>query len=74
MARLVVTEFVSLDGVMEDPSWTFPYWNDEIASFKSAEQNAAEVMLLGRVTYQGFAEAWPPRKGDDDFGRKFNEM
>jgi dihydrofolate reductase len=64
MRKIVVTEFVSLDGVMEEPKWTFPYWNDEIAGFKAEETNAADAMLLGRVTYEGFAAAWPNRTGD----------
>jgi dihydrofolate reductase len=59
MRKIVVTEFVSLDGVMEEPSWTLPYWNDEIASFKDDEQTTSDALLLGRVTYQGFAAAWP---------------
>ncbi|MDX2162203.1 MAG: dihydrofolate reductase family protein [bacterium] len=59
MRRIVVTSFLSLDGVMENPGWTFPYWNDEIAQFKGDETNDADALLLGRVTYQGFAAAWP---------------
>ncbi len=62
MRNIVVTEFVSLDGVMEDPAWTFPYWNDEIAKFKGEESSAGDALLLGRVTYQGFAAAWPESK------------
>lgn len=62
MRKLVVTEFLSLDGVMENPMWTFPYWNDEIASFKGDESNASDALLLGRVTYEGFAAAWPQSK------------
>jgi len=62
MRKLVVTQFMSLDGVIENPGWTFPYWNDEIARFKGAETSAGEDMLLGRVTYQGFAAAWPNSK------------
>ncbi len=53
MRNLVVTEFVSLDGVMEEPAWTFRYWNDEIAKFKGDETNASDALLLGRVTYKG---------------------
>lgn len=64
MRNLIVTEFLSLDGVMEDPSWTFPYWNDDIAAFKAEETSADETLLLGRVTYEGFAAAWPGRQGD----------
>lgn len=57
--RVVVSEFVSLDGVMEDPSWTASYWSDEIAAFKGEETDAAEALLLGRVTYEMFAAVWP---------------
>ncbi len=59
MRNVVVTEFMSLDGVIEDPAWTAPYWNDEIAKFKGDEQATTDALLLGRVTYQGFAAAWP---------------
>jgi dihydrofolate reductase len=59
MRKLVVTEFLSLDGVMENPAWTFPYWNDEIAAFKGEESTNSDALLLGRVTYEGFAAAWP---------------
>lgn len=62
MRNIIVTEFVSLDGVMENPAWTAPYWNDETAKFKGEETSADEALLLGRVTYQGFAAAWPQRK------------
>jgi len=82
MGRIVVTEFVSLDGVMEDPggSENFKYggWTFEIArgdegdKFKVDEALDADALLLGRVTYQGFAEAWPSRQGD--FADKFNSM
>jgi dihydrofolate reductase len=82
MGRIVVTEFVSLDGVMEDPggSESFKYggWTFEIArgdegdQFKLDETLDTEALLLGRVTYEGFAEAWPSRKGD--FADKFNRM
>ena len=61
MRKLVVTEFVSLDGIMEDPSWTFKYWNDDIANFKAKETIDSDALLLGRVTYEGFAAAWPGR-------------
>lgn len=82
MRKLVVTEFISLDGVMEAPggddgyvhgAWTMPFWSDELAEFKSAEMAAADALLLGRVTYQGFAAAWPERSGDE-FSDKMNSM
>lgn len=59
MRNLVVTQFISLDGVIENPAWTFKYWNDEIANFKGEETSGSDALLLGRVTYQGFAQAWP---------------
>lgn len=72
MRKLVVTEFLSLDGVMEHPAWTMPYWNDEIASFKGEESLASDALLLGRVTYQGFAAAWPESK--DEGAEYFNSV
>lgn len=72
MSKLIVTEFLSLDGVMEDPMWTFKYWNDETAKFKGEETSANESLLLGRVTYQGFAEAWPKRTGEESGANYFN--
>jgi dihydrofolate reductase len=82
MGRIVVTEFVSLDGVMEDPGgaedfkyggWTFEIdRGDEGNQFKLDETMSSEALLLGRVTYEGFAEAWPSREGE--FADKFNTM
>ena len=82
MGRIVVTEFVSLDGVMEDPggSENFKHggWSFEIArgdegdKFKLDETLETDALLLGRVTYEGFADAWPSRTGE--FADKFNNM
>jgi dihydrofolate reductase len=82
MGRIVVTEFVSLDGVIEDPGgsedfkhggWSFEISRgDEGDKFKLDETLEAEALLLGRVTYEGFAEAWPARSGE--FADKFNSM
>jgi dihydrofolate reductase len=81
MGRIVVTEFVSLDGVMEAPGgedfkykgWSFEFDRGEEGNkFKLDETLESEALLLGRVTYEGFAEAWPSR--DDEFADKFNEM
>jgi dihydrofolate reductase len=74
MRNLFVTTFLTLDGVMEDPMWTFPYWNDEIAQFKGAESDAADALLLGRVTYEGFAAAWPQRTDEASGGVYFNSV
>jgi dihydrofolate reductase len=72
MRKLIVTEFVSLDGVMEAPGgepgyahsgWVGPYFSDELGAYKQAEQLAADILLLGRTTYKSFAGAWPHREG-----------
>jgi dihydrofolate reductase len=66
MGKVVVSEFMSLDGVIEEPSWSLPYWNDAIAEFKSAETAATGSLLLGRVTYEGFAAVWPYRTDSEE--------
>ena len=71
MRKLLVTEFMTLDGVIDSPMWSLKYWNDETSSFKAAETSNNEPLLLGRVTYAGFAEAWPQR-GNADGGEYFN--
>ena len=74
MRRIVVTEFVSLDGVMEEPRWTFQFERGpDGAKFKLDELFDSEALLLGRVTYQGFAQAWPSM-GTDDFGKRMNSI
>jgi dihydrofolate reductase len=82
MGKIVVTEFVSLDGVMEDPGgsedfkyggWTFEIERgDEGNKFKVDETMNTEALLLGRKTYEGFAESWPQRDGE--FADRFNSM
>jgi dihydrofolate reductase len=74
MRKIVVTEFLSLDGVMEEPAWTVPYWNNEIAKFKYDELFASDTHLLGRVTYQGFAAAWPSRTDEQGFADRMNGL
>jgi dihydrofolate reductase len=65
MNTIIVTTFMSLDGVVEAPEkWSVKFWNDEIAKFKNDELFAVDALLLGRVTYEGFAASWPSRKGD----------
>ncbi|GAB4526173.1 MAG: dihydrofolate reductase family protein [Anaerolineae bacterium] len=59
MRKIIVTEFMSLDGVIENPGWSMPYWNETISAFKAEETNTCDALLLGRVTYEGFAAAWP---------------
>jgi hypothetical protein len=57
--KVVVSEFVSLDGMMEDPSWESPLRGEEQVKFKFDELVAADALLLGRTTYEGFGAAWP---------------
>ena len=74
MSRIVLTEFMSLDGVMEEPRWTFQFdRGQEGDAFKFDELFASEALLLGRVTYQGFAQAWPSM-GTDEFGKRMNSI
>lgn len=85
MGKLVVTEFVTVDGVMQDPGgaekdsfprggWAFQFdRGQEGDAFKLDELQAADAQLLGRVTYEGFAKAWPSMN-DNPFGEKMNAM
>jgi dihydrofolate reductase len=81
MRNLIVTEFISLDGVVEAPGgeagyphsgWVGGYFSDELGAYKFAEQDAAEILLLGRVTYESFYGAWPQREGA--MAEKINTM
>ena len=81
MRQLIVTEFISLDGVMEAPGgepgyahsgWVADFFSDDLGAYKLEEQLAADVLLLGRVTYEGFHGAWPQREGP--FAEKINTM
>ena len=87
MGKIVVTEFISLDGVVEDPGgsedfehggWTFEIdRGQEGDKFKLDEVFEAEAQLFGRVTYEGFAAAWPSREGDPamgEFAKQINTM
>jgi dihydrofolate reductase len=82
MGKIAITEFMSIDGVIEDPGgaedfkyggWSFEFnRGDEGDKFKLDETFASDALLLGRKTYQGFADAWPQREGE--FADKFNNM
>ncbi|HWW53143.1 MAG TPA: dihydrofolate reductase family protein [Acidimicrobiales bacterium] len=84
MSRVVVSEFVSLDGVMEDPGgaegtehggWTFQFdQGADGVKFKVDELTAADALLLGAVTYRGFAAAWPSMEGTGEFGERMNSI
>jgi dihydrofolate reductase len=81
MRRLIVSEFITLDGVVEAPGgepthphagWTMPFGVPELFAYKLRETLEAESLLLGRVTYEGFSAAWPSRDGE--FADKMNAM
>jgi dihydrofolate reductase len=82
MRKLKVIEYLTPDGVVEDPGptgdfaqrgWTMPYWSDELGKAQADELFASDVLLLGRVTYEEFVAAWPTRSGDP-FTDKMNSM
>ena len=82
MGRIVVSEFITLDGVIEAPGgeetlgersgWSIPYFNEETATFKLDDLLASDALLLGRVTYQIHAAAWPSETGD--FADQMNSL
>lgn len=75
MRKLIVTEYLSLDGVFEEPGkWSFEFWSDETAKYKYEELFSSDIQLLGRLTYEGFAQAWPTMEGTGEFGVKMNTM
>jgi dihydrofolate reductase len=83
MRRIVVTEFISLDGVIEDPGgsegtrqggWSFKFNDPDGMKYKLDETMEHGALLLGRVTYEGFAEAWPGRTDEVGFSDRMNSM
>jgi len=83
MRNVVVSEFVTLDGVMEDPGgaegfehggWTMANWSEDIGKYKFDELFASDALLLGRVTYQGFAAAWPSMADEGGFADRMNSL
>ena len=74
MRKLVESTFMSLDGAIDNPqNWSPPYWDEEHAAYAQKLMASADELLLGRKTYEGFAEAWPQRSGDP-FTDKINAM
>jgi dihydrofolate reductase len=83
MRKVIVTEYVTLDGVFDDPGgsegtrhggWSFQFWNEEAMKYKFDELFASDALLLGRVTYEGFAKAWPMMKGAGEFADRMNSL
>jgi len=84
MSRIVAAEYVTADGVMQDPggmgeiergAWSNPYWNDELAKVQAELLFASDALLLGRVTYEGFAATWPEMEDEEgEFAKRMNAM
>jgi dihydrofolate reductase len=65
MRKLINSTYITLDGVIDAPMWTFPYFDEEAAAFAGAQTAAADALLMGRATYEGFAASWPGRDESD---------
>lgn len=75
MRKIIASEYLTLDGIMEEPGhWSFQFWSEEAAKFKFDELFASDALLLGRVTYQGFAKAWPTMTGTGEYGERMNGL
>jgi dihydrofolate reductase len=74
MRKVKLAMYVSLDGVVEEPGWTMPFWEDQLSALQRDYLLSSDALLLGRVTYQGFAAAWPTMEDTGDFGEKMNTM
>lgn len=59
MRKIIASIYMSLDGVVEEPAWTMPYWSDELSQYADKQMAECDTLLLGRKTYDGFVKAWP---------------
>ena len=74
MRRVVWAEYVSLDGVVDEPSWTMPFWNEELSAMQKEQLFRSDALLLGRVTYEGFAKAWPNMTDAEGYADRMNAL
>jgi dihydrofolate reductase len=75
MRKLKLAMYVSLDGIVEDPAWTAPFWNEQLSDLQEEYLYSSHALVLGRVTYEGFAASWPSmEESTGEFGRKMNSM
>jgi len=76
MRKIVWSEYISLDGVIEEPGeWSIPYFSDDLAQYKNDELHDSDALLLGRSTYEGFAAAWPEMEEvEGEFAVKMNTL
>ena len=68
MGRIVAVEYLTLDGVFEEPAWTRPYFDETVAKFQGEAMQWADALLMGRVTYDGMSQAWPEIGNDPSTG------
>ncbi|MEU6424907.1 dihydrofolate reductase family protein [Microbispora sp. NPDC046973] len=69
MSKIVSVVYISMDGVVEEPAWTAPYWSDDHGKFQAGQLSQSRALLLGRVTYDGMSQAWPAmEKAGEDVG------
>jgi dihydrofolate reductase len=75
MRKVKLAMYVSLDGVVENPAWTGPFWNDQLSKLQADYLFSSDALLLGRITYEGFAAAWPTmEESTGEFGKRMNTM
>ncbi len=74
MRKVIASVYLSLDGVMEAPEWTRKFFSDEGRAFARAQLFDSDALLLGRVTYQGFAQSWPSITDEDGFADRMNSL
>lgn len=75
MKKVKLAMYVSLDGVVENPAWTGPFWNDQLSKLQADYLFSSDALLLGRITYEGFAAAWPTmEESTGEFGKRMNTM
>ena len=74
MGNIIVSEFITLDGVIERPEWSIPFFNEEIGKFKLDDLFASDALLMGRVTYEIHAAAWPSEKDEEGFADRMNSL
>lgn len=68
MGRIVAVEYLSVDGVFENPAWTQPYFDEAVGAFQGEAMQWADALLMGRVTYDGMSQAWPAMGNDPSTG------
>lgn len=74
MRKVIVAEYVSLDGIMDNPAWTGPYFDEELETIQHDLLMASDALLLGRLTYEGFAGAWPTMTDETGFADRMNSL